>query len=221
MRARNIKPSIFKNEILGSSDPLLTILFQGLWCAADREGRLEDRPLRLKAEILPYRESADINLMLDWLASNSFIKRYACNDRRIIQVIKFKEHQRPHANEIPTVLHAFVEGESACNLGDKLFTPREQALRSDSGFLIPDSPSLIPELRAALPHSGIDPRKQIFDLGKLILGDSSGGLISKAIKATSEAVVGAVLGEMALSPKVDPRAYFSAAVKPKVRGFVV
>src|SRR5262244_3073085 len=54
IRARNIKPGIFKNELLGAADPLLTLLFEGLWCMADREGRLEDRPLRIKAEIFPY-----------------------------------------------------------------------------------------------------------------------------------------------------------------------
>ena len=49
-RSRNIKPSLFKNEVLGVADPLYTILFEGLWVLADREGRLEDRPLRIKAE---------------------------------------------------------------------------------------------------------------------------------------------------------------------------
>ena len=44
MRARNLKPSIFKNELLAVADPLYTLVFEGLWCLADREGRLEDRP---------------------------------------------------------------------------------------------------------------------------------------------------------------------------------
>jgi len=33
---------------------LARLLYPGLWMLADREGRLEDRPLRIKAEILPY-----------------------------------------------------------------------------------------------------------------------------------------------------------------------
>lgn len=51
-RSRNIKPGLFKNEVLGVADPIYTILFQGLWVLADREGRLEDRPMRIKAETL-------------------------------------------------------------------------------------------------------------------------------------------------------------------------
>ena len=41
-RARNIKPALFKNEILGVADPLCTLTFQGLWMLADRDGRLEN-----------------------------------------------------------------------------------------------------------------------------------------------------------------------------------
>jgi hypothetical protein len=43
MRARSIKPGICDNEILGTADPLYTLLFERLWMMADREGRLEDR----------------------------------------------------------------------------------------------------------------------------------------------------------------------------------
>lgn len=73
----------------------------------------------------------------------------------------------------------------------------------------------------ASANGGDDPRKKIFDLGKTILGANAGGLISKAISATDEPTVGAILGEMALKPTADPRAYFAAAIKRKERGLVV
>ena len=74
-RARSIKPSLFDNEILGTADPLYTILFEGLWCHADREGRLEDRPLRIKAQIFLYREGIKPDDLLNWLEENRFIYR--------------------------------------------------------------------------------------------------------------------------------------------------
>ena len=46
-RARNIKPALFKNEVLGVADPIATLLFIGLWTLADRRGILEDRPLQI------------------------------------------------------------------------------------------------------------------------------------------------------------------------------
>jgi len=163
MRARNLKPSLFKNEILGAADPLLTILFEGLWCEADREGRLEDRPLRLKAEIFPYRYDADVDGMLTWLAQNGFIARYEVNDTKIIQVLTFSDHQRPHKNEVSSVLPSMDAIKH--NQGTKSAQPRKKALRSDSGSLTPDSGSLTPDpiASAAEPPTcdptGTRPRK--------------------------------------------------------------
>lgn len=98
-RARNIKPALFKNEVLGSSDPLLTILFAGLWTLADREGRLEDRPARIRVEILPYREGVDVGALLDQLQAHGFITRYVVEGNRFIEITKFVQHQNPHRNE--------------------------------------------------------------------------------------------------------------------------
>lgn len=85
--------------------------------------------------------------------------------------------------------------------------------------------TLTQEKALHLPHpiskSGEDPRTKIFELGKSLLGASSGGLISKAISQTDEATVFSVLGEMAARPTADPRAYFAKATKPKQRGVVV
>lgn len=97
-RARNIKPGFFKNEILGTADPLVGMLFIGLWCLADREGRLEDRPARIKAEIFPYRESLDINGYLTTLENMCFIFRYEVG-QKLILIPKFKKHQAPHHTE--------------------------------------------------------------------------------------------------------------------------
>lgn len=66
-----------------------------------------------------------------------------------------------------------------------------------------------------------DPRKAIFELGRSILGKGAGSLISKQIAASSESEVAAVLGEMAVSSKADPRAYFVKATTPKRREVVV
>lgn len=103
-RARNIKPSLFDNEVLGVADPLLTLLFQSLWCHADREGRLEDRPLRLKAQTFPYRDGVDCDALLSELESLGFIERYAVDGLRLIQILNFRKHQNPHHTEKPSEL---------------------------------------------------------------------------------------------------------------------
>lgn len=103
-RARNIKPSFFKNELIGQADPLIGMLFISLWTLADKAGRLEDRPLRIKAETFPYRENIDINGYLTELVSLGFIERYEVDGKKIIQIFNFAKHQTPHSTEKPSEL---------------------------------------------------------------------------------------------------------------------
>jgi uncharacterized phage protein (TIGR02220 family) len=98
-RSRNIKPSFFQNELLGTSDPYVGLLFISLWTIADKSGRLEDRPLRIKASTFPYREGVNIEQLLTQLVSLGFIERYEVDGLKIIQVMKFEKHQSPHSTE--------------------------------------------------------------------------------------------------------------------------
>lgn len=98
-----LKPSFFVNEELAALGPLCRLLFQGLWCLADREGRLEDRPRRIKAEVLPY-DDCDVNRYLDDLAETGFIERYEVDGQALIQVVKFRKHQTPHIKEAASTL---------------------------------------------------------------------------------------------------------------------
>jgi uncharacterized phage protein (TIGR02220 family) len=104
-RTRSIKPSFFTNEYLSELEPLARLLFAGLWCYADREGRLEDRPKRLKQEILPY-DNCDIDELLKKLALSpeKFIIRYSVGDKQYIQITKFVDHQNPHIKEPPSII---------------------------------------------------------------------------------------------------------------------
>lgn len=104
-RMRTIKPGFFTNEDLVELDPLACLLFAGLWCWADREGRLEDRPRRLRMEILPGRD-CDVDDLLDQLAGYGFVERYVVEGQRLIQVVAFRKHQNPHRNERPSILPA-------------------------------------------------------------------------------------------------------------------
>ena len=135
-RSRNIKPGFFKNDLLAECPPLARILFAGLWCEADREGRLEDRPKRIKAELLPY-DDCDIDAMLDQLADRGFIVRYECNGIRYIAVTEFVKHQNPHvrepASQIPAPgKHCASTVQAGCENGSG---------PADSPFPFPDPPS--------------------------------------------------------------------------------
>ena len=104
-RARNIKPGFFDNEILGELPALTRLLFIGLWCLADREGRLQDRPKRIKKELLGYDDvtADDVDTMLQQLNDNGFIQRYEIAGEQYIQVTNFlKESTLQRAGECNT-----------------------------------------------------------------------------------------------------------------------
>lgn len=116
MRIRSLKPDFFKDEELAELPPLTRILFEGLWCLADKEGRLEDRPKYIKAEVLPY-DNCDVEKMLQVLHDakkgeaiekqqgsnrNGFITRYHANGRSYIQINAFKKNQRISGKEAET-----------------------------------------------------------------------------------------------------------------------
>lgn len=141
-RARNLKPSLFKNEILGVSDPLYTLLFESLWLLSDREGRLEDRPLRIKAETFPYREGLNIEEMLDWLFKNGFIIRYQFRGNRYIEIVNFVKHQNPHKNEPESTITSYS---IACTDSDEIGTTSEKIGSARADSLNPQPDSLNPQ----------------------------------------------------------------------------
>lgn len=212
-RARNIKPSIFKNEVLGTADPLLTILFESLWCLADKAGRLEDRPLRIKAETFPYREGIDVDKMLTDLQQYGFIRRYVVDELRLIEVLNFSKHQRPHHTEKESELPCFS---STCHVTVK--SPSKDALIPDSL----NTDSLIPEKAAATAADAPDPvEKRIWKDGIDLLKNS--GLIESSARPLlgrwardhgKTALAEAIAAAQANNP-ADPKTYIGGVLKKR------
>lgn len=123
MRSRNIKPSFFKNETLGTMDYDSRLLFIGLWLMADKEGFLEYRPLRIKAELFPYDkiDSGKIEKLLEKLCNlephDKLIEIWCENKKpKFIQIINFVQHQSPHKNEKSYKIKELIfSHENSCN----------------------------------------------------------------------------------------------------------
>ena len=148
MRARNIKPAFFKNELLGSMPAEARLLFIGLWCLADREGRLEDREKRIEAEIFPY-EKVDTEMHMQALASTNppFIIRYSNDKNRYIQIVNFLKHQNPNDHEKRSLIPSLK-----CNA----------LSRNSNATLNPESPSLNPE-PPIVPQGGRNKPREWFE----------------------------------------------------------
>lgn len=168
-RARNVKPGLFKNEVLVELPFEFRYMFVGLWTLADREGRLEDRPVRIKMELFP-ADNVDVNAGLDALDEHGFIKRYEADGSKYIQILAWNKHQNPHCKEAPSTIPAWCEHSSS---PEKAVTSRADSLIPDSlnpqpgaphrkrgaakrGSRLPSDWSLTPEYREAAAQ--INPR---------------------------------------------------------------
>lgn len=116
-RVRALNPGFFLDDELADLSPLHRILFAGLWCVADREGRLKDNPRRIKAEVLPY-DDCDLSTMLDDLSTGGFIHRYVVDGQSYIAIASWLKYQNPHHKEpissIPSCMdQAWLKHESS------------------------------------------------------------------------------------------------------------
>lgn len=145
-RARNIKPGFFVNEDLLDLDPWTRLLFIGLWTLADKAGRLEDRPKKIKIGVFPV-DNVDVTVMLSELNRLGFIKRYEVDGSKYIQVVNWDKHQNPHHTEKESV----IPNENGVLTVKKQLKPSETPKDNrgnPADSLIPDSgftDSLIPE----------------------------------------------------------------------------
>lgn len=98
MRARNIKPGFYKNDQLAECSLAARLLFPGLWMIADRDGRLEYREKKIKAEVFPY-DNIEVAPLVSELAREGLVVEYEVGGTAYLWITGFKKHQNPHRNE--------------------------------------------------------------------------------------------------------------------------
>lgn len=143
MRARNIKPGFFINCELSEVDFPARLLFIGLWCYADREGRFEWKPKQIKAAIFPY-DNVNIEKLLCNLMSLHVI---TCHDG-VGYVEHFRKHQNPHPHEAKSVLPPKPE-QNQCH--DMSLTLHGMSCECNADVMIPDV--MIPDSKPLSDYS--------------------------------------------------------------------
>jgi hypothetical protein len=100
MRARNIKPDFFRDAELSELTIEARYLFIGLWCLADREGKLKDNPKQIRFEVFPETKTKEnIENLINSLKNHNLLIRYEVKGNRYIKVVNFLRHQSPHSTE--------------------------------------------------------------------------------------------------------------------------
>jgi hypothetical protein len=151
-RGRDIKPGFFISDELAEVSRDCRLLFIGLWTIADREGRLELRPARIKAQVFPYDADVTpegIGDMLTLLSTcrGRFLELYEVSGCRYVLIRNFKKHQHIHPNEKPSALPCptcvpVISGKATDRSGNSalpsvpssLHIPTRGGLRPDSTY---------------------------------------------------------------------------------------
>lgn len=219
-RSRNIKPGFFSNEDLVDLDFATRLLFAGLWTLADKSGRLEDRPKKIKMGVFP-ADDVDVDAMLTALAARKFIVRYSVNGVTYIQVANWTKHQNPHHTEKASVL-------PECPNGDLTVKPTLDAGESpklDGGnppdSLIPDSgftDSSVPNGTggdAAKPASDLT-KAELWSAGKSLLAEQGmpkaqcGSFVGKLVNDYGDAIVVEAVRATVVAQPPDAASYLKA-----------
>lgn len=119
MRIRNIKPGFWTNEHLSTLPHSQRLFFIGLWMVADRSGRLEDRPERLRVQIFPYELRFDARSALDALVAAGFLIRYEVDGSKLLEIPNFEKHQYINNRERESELPGLDQGKVSTITTDK------------------------------------------------------------------------------------------------------
>lgn len=147
-RIRSIKPDFFTDGEIGELGFAARLFFIGLWCHADREGRLEDKPKQLAARIIPYdhERGVDGEVLLSEL-SPKFITRYEVGGQKLLQIRNFARHQLPHYKEAASTLPPPSEKDTVKlhnnNNNNPILTQHQPNIKSTSANVDSTLPSVI------------------------------------------------------------------------------
>ena len=115
-RVRQLAPGFFTNEELVELPFEFRLLFAGLWTIADREGRLEDRPKRIRMAVFPC-DDVDVDAGLQRLHDAGMVRRYRVDGVAYLAIPAFLKHQKPHPREAASVIPPPPEGSPKADLG--------------------------------------------------------------------------------------------------------
>lgn len=107
MRTRLLRDGWFKDEDLAEVSAEARILFMGLHCYADKQGKFDWKPKRIRAEIFPYDTRQDTARLLRELEDRKLIVSYEAAGHAFGFIPSFLSCQSPHKKEAESVIPDF------------------------------------------------------------------------------------------------------------------
>lgn len=163
-RMRTLKHEFFQHDGLSELPRDVRLMFAGLWTLADRDGRLVDRPKKIKFSLFPGDTDVTPEVVDQWLWAlanhwERFVVRYEVDGERFIEVRNFRHHQRPHPHESPSEIPASdVEG-SQIRVQGHVTASNDKSLRAnlESGSVIASNDPPTPHTQDPIDHGSSFP----------------------------------------------------------------
>lgn len=95
MKIRSVRPEFFADPMMAGLDPMVRLLYIGLWCYVDDYGRGEWLPKLIEGSIFPL-EDIDVHALLEQLVGTDRIVRYTDGDRDYFWIPTFSVYQKPN-----------------------------------------------------------------------------------------------------------------------------
>jgi hypothetical protein len=159
-RERTLKAQFFRSESVASLPFEGRLLFQSIWCQADRNGVIKYSQRLLKADTFPFDDisASDVDLLVTKMVQAGLVMRYCCGDVEYVRVINFQKYQKPHPKEPQT--WPFMDDSGVVTEKPELVTAEpEQEIENSAFPSFPSSPSF-PSLRKEPPNGGVGVKKQ-------------------------------------------------------------
>jgi hypothetical protein len=104
-RIRTVKPEFFTSEDIISLSPFARLLYIGMWCEADREGRFAWKPNTLKLRYFP-ADNIEIYSLCDEIVAAGLVVTYGDG---LAFIPSFSKHQSINPREAASTFPAPVE----------------------------------------------------------------------------------------------------------------
>lgn len=199
-RHRTVKPDFWTSEQVMECSPITRLMFIGMWNYADDHGRIPLSPKAIKAQIFPNDQITPdtIRGMIDELSSNGLLLPYVVDGKEYLFVTGW-HHQKidkPQKAKYPP------PPEHSPNIPGTVAPEREKREKGEK------------EIDAAIAAPASE-EKQIYDLGKELLGSNSGGIIKKLIVAKDGVLPLARAALETSRVKSNPREYIGAIIRSR------
>jgi hypothetical protein len=174
-RIRYLNPEFFVDDDLKDLDFCARLFFTGLWCYADKAGRLVYKPEKLKVQIMPY-DNIDVLAILQQLSKPKrsgvpFILIYGEPKNQYIQITGWEKYQHPHHTEKESTLPAPNTLKSTTKRKIKIKRKRsvhEASTRLENGYLTVKNSVTVNEIQNKDAKNGKLPQQKLMDDFKLL-----------------------------------------------------